>query len=55
LSWFIVLGLVALILGIWVGLGMPGVQGGRRDRVVEPGRARRYARVRHLDWLRPRR
>lgn len=31
---------VALGVGIYVGLGMPGIPG-REDRVVPPGRARR--------------
>jgi hypothetical protein len=45
---------VALGLGIWVGLGFPGIKG-REDRVVAPGRARRGLEPKHLDWLRPRR
>jgi hypothetical protein len=46
---------IALGLGIYVGLGAPGFKGkGRVDRVVEPGRARRLNH-KHLDWMRPRR
>jgi hypothetical protein len=53
-SWFILLTCVmALGLGIWVGLGAPGIKG-REDRVVAPGRARRL-KPKHLDWLKPRR
>jgi hypothetical protein len=55
----VILGLVGLVLafaiGIWVGLGLPGTAG-REDRVVSPGKARREAEHRPLDWLRgPRR
>jgi hypothetical protein len=47
------LGLVlALGVGIYVGLGLPG-RPGREDRVVSPGKARREARHRSLDWLKP--
>lgn len=38
--------------GVWVGLGMPGTKG-REDRVVRPGHARREAKPRALDWLKP--
>ena len=44
--------IVALGAGVWVGLGMPGVSG-REDRVVRPGMARREAKPRSLDWLKP--
>ena len=44
--------LLALAAGIYVGLGMPGVPG-REDRAVSPGRARREARYRTLDWIKP--
>lgn len=47
---WIVIALVFLGLGIWVGLGHPGV-GGREDRIVS-GRPQRLQRKR-LDWLRP--
>lgn len=54
MSYLIILSLIAALgLGIWVGLGAPGVPG-RQNRVVESGRARRL-KPRHLDWLRPRR
>ncbi|HSJ25579.1 MAG TPA: hypothetical protein VK929_12970 [Longimicrobiales bacterium] len=43
--------LVALGLGVYVGLGAPGWKG-REDRVVHEGRARRLER-RHIHWLRP--
>lgn len=43
--------LLALGIGIYVGLGMPGTSG-REDRVVTPGKARREAQHRSLDWLR---
>jgi hypothetical protein len=49
----LVLGMIAALgLGVWVGMGAPGM-GGREDRVVGEGRARRLARNRHLHWLRP--
>jgi len=44
--------LLALGGGIYVGLGMPGMPG-RVDRMVTPGKARREARHRTLDWLKP--
>jgi len=43
---------VALGAGIYVGLGMPGMPG-REDRVVSPGKARREAQHRNIDWLKP--
>lgn len=43
----------ALGVGIWVGMGLPGVRGLREDRVVEPGRARRL-RKSHIDLLKRR-
>ncbi|HUF69653.1 MAG TPA: hypothetical protein VMM79_13500 [Longimicrobiales bacterium] len=53
MSFLIILSLVAALgVGIYVGLGMPGMPG-REDRVVSQGRARRLP-TRHLDWLRPR-
>jgi len=49
----LMLGLVlALGVGIYVGLGMPGTSG-REDRVVSPGKARREAQHRPLDWFKP--
>jgi len=54
LSWWIIISFIlALGLGIYVGLGAPGLKG-REDRVVAPGRARRL-KPKHLDWLKPRR
>jgi hypothetical protein len=48
---FIIVGmLLALGLGVYVGLGAPGMKG-REDRVVQ-GRAKRLQK-RHIDWLRP--
>lgn len=44
--------IAALGAGVWVGLGMPGTSG-REDRVVRPGHARREAKHRTLDWLKP--
>jgi hypothetical protein len=46
-----VLSTVALGVGIYVGLGMPGTRG-RDDRVVAPGRAKRL-RHNYIHWLRP--
>jgi hypothetical protein len=52
---YLVLGAVAaLAIGIWVGIGAPGLPGGREDRVVEPGRAKRLKKQ-HIDLLKPRR
>ncbi|MBI4410164.1 MAG: hypothetical protein HY561_10680 [Gemmatimonadetes bacterium] len=50
---YLVGAIAALGLGIYIGLGMPGLPG-PHDRVLPPGRARRPRR-RHtpLDWLRP--
>jgi hypothetical protein len=45
---------VALVIGIWVGIGAPGLPGAREDRVVEPGRAKRLKKQ-HIDLLKPRR
>lgn len=48
-------GLVAALgVGVWVGIGAPGLPGGREDRVVAPGRARRLKK-RHIDLLKTRR
>jgi hypothetical protein len=43
--------LLALGVGIYVGLGAPGFKG-REDRVVSDGRAQRLPR-RHIHWIRP--
>lgn len=48
---WIAIAVLALIAGIWVGLGHPGIKG-RADRIVESGRPQRLER-RRLDWLRP--
>jgi hypothetical protein len=45
---------VALVVGIWVGVGAPGLPGAREDRVVPPGQARRLKKH-HIDLLKPRR
>lgn len=51
---WILLGMaLALGVGVYVGLGAPGLRG-RQDRVVTMGRPRRLQK-RHIDWLRPRR
>jgi hypothetical protein len=51
---FWILGMVvALGVGVWVGLGAPGTKGAE-DRVVTHGTARRLPK-RHIDWLRPNR
>jgi hypothetical protein len=49
--WLILLMILALAGGIYVGLGAPGLRG-REDRVVTSGRARRLPH-RHVHWLRP--
>ena len=41
---------VALGVGVYVGIGAPGWKGLRQDRVVEPGRAKRI-RKQHIDLL----
>ena len=48
---WVLLAILALALGIYVGLGMPGMPG-RVDRVVPPGRARRLNHN-HIHWFRP--
>jgi hypothetical protein len=51
LTLILVLGMVAAFgLGIYVGLGAPGMKG-REDRVVMEGRARRLQK-RHIHWIR---
>ena len=47
---WIVIAALALIAGVWVGLGHPGIKG-REDRIVTTGRPQRLERKR-LDWLR---
>lgn len=49
MAW-IIGGVIALGVGVWVGVGLPGVKGLREDRVVAPGRARRL-RKQHIDLL----
>jgi hypothetical protein len=49
--WLILLMILALAGGIYVGLGAPGLRG-REDRVVTSGRARRLPH-RHVHWHRP--
>lgn len=52
---YIVGGLVALGIGIYIGLGFPGFPGGREDRVLPKGmRRRRKDRFTPLDLLRKR-
>lgn len=47
----ITMAIVALAGGVYVGLGMPGVRGGREDRIVHHGRARRLEH-RYVHWIR---
>lgn len=49
----VILSVVALGAGIYVGLGAPGMPG-RKDRVVSPGRARRL-KYNYIHWLKTRR
>jgi hypothetical protein len=46
----VLLGAVALGIGVWVGVGAPGV-GKREDRITH--RPRRLKKHTPLDWLRP--
>ncbi len=48
---WIVIAVLALVAGVWVGAGHPGI-GGREDRIVETGKPQRLERKR-LDLLRP--
>lgn len=48
--WWLVFMIVALGVGIYVGLGAPGFRGGE-DRVITHGRARRLPH-RYIAWLR---
>ncbi len=50
MTFLIVTIVVSLAIGIWVGLGHPGV-GGRNNRVVRPGQARRLPHN-YIHWLR---
>ena len=52
--WLVLGGIGALALGIWIGLGWPGLKFGREDRVVR-GKSLRSTlpHQRTLDWLRP--
>jgi hypothetical protein len=50
-----ILGLIAALgLGIWVGLGWPGLKRGRSDRVVPSGRSRRLP-ANYIHWIRNKR
>jgi hypothetical protein len=51
--WFIIGMIAAVVVGVYVGLGMPGMPG-RTDRVVPPGRARRLSPS-YVHWFRPKR
>ena len=51
--WLILFALVALAIGVWVGLGLPGLSGGREDRFVESGRARRGLEPNYIHWFKP--
>lgn len=49
----ITLMVIVFAVGIYIGLGMPGLPG-PQDRVLPPGMTRRRKRVfTPLDWLRP--
>jgi hypothetical protein len=48
--WWITGAILALAVGVYVGLGLPGLRG-REDRLVAPGRARRLPH-RHVHWIR---
>jgi hypothetical protein len=45
----------ALGVGLWVGLGHPGIGSGRKDRYVESGRARRGLEPNYIHWFKPKR
>lgn len=51
----ILLAIGALGVGVWVGIGHPGVGGGRTDRYVDSGRARRGLQPNYIHWLRQKR
>lgn len=48
--WWVILAVLALAIGVYVGLGLPGMPG-REDRIVTPGRARRL-KHNHIHWYR---
>lgn len=50
-GWYIFGAIVALALGIYIGLGFPGLPG-REDRIVRRRPPRRKSFT-PLDWLRP--
>jgi hypothetical protein len=55
MSWLIVASVAAFGLGVYIGLGHPGIPG-KEDRVLPPGMTRRPRhKIQMLDWLRPRR
>jgi hypothetical protein len=54
MMYLIVACVLALGIGVYVGLGMPGMPG-REDRVVESGRARRGLQPNHIDYFRAKR
>lgn len=49
--WYWIGGILALLLGIYIGLGFPGLPG-REDRVLPGGRKRRKRHFTPLDLLR---
>jgi hypothetical protein len=55
MTFLILLAIGALGFGVWVGLGLPGVGGGREDRVVESGRARRGLQPNYIHWIKQKR
>lgn len=55
MTWFIAASVAALGIGVYIGIGHPGLPG-KEDRVLPSGMPRRRRRqVQMLDWLRPRR
>ena len=53
MMWMVLGGVAAFGLGIWIGLGHPGV-GGREDRVLPGNMRRRPAHKQEfLNWIRP--
>lgn len=48
--WWVILAVLALAIGVYVGLGLPGMPG-REDRIVAPGRARRL-KHNYIHWYR---
>lgn len=51
MGWLVVIMIIALGVGIYVGLGAPGFRG-RQDRVITGGRGRRLPH-RYVNWMRP--